>query len=657
MQSRFFALTHGSSGFVLAYLNVAIPMVAGMCRRHARASRLLSAPLLAVPVTLIAGIVVEVGSVPVRALGLPSESVLFFLFRIVVAIGVGYAGGLYLARTSKTVPSYRRGAFVADESPIDEPHPLVRSGQWVGGVLDSNTSLSLAGRRIAKEDETKHFKFIGTTGTGKSTAIREILGTALARGDRAVIADPDGGYLSSFYDAERGDVILNPFSPEAMKWNPLAEITNDYDADQLARSLIPDNGDPDRTWTEHARAFFVAVAQQILASPVKNDAELYRLLVKAPVRELKTLLAGTSAGPLLEDGNERMFGSVHATASSAVRALEYTARQKAPPFSVRKWVRQGSATHAGGRGGVLFIPYKAGEIAALRSIISAWMRIAIFEAMDVGEGDQRLWFVIDELDALGEIDGLKDALARLRKFGGRTIIGFQSIAQVSGTYGKAAADTIVENCGNTLILRCSASERGGTSEFASKLIGQREVMHTMQSVSRNVTERLASVTRSEHLKIEPAVMASEIERLVDLEGFLKLASTPDWRRVRLAPVTYPMRKRPAARAADVPVPPPAAAVVAASSSGVALKAAAPVERRATPVKRRVTPVKRARTRKNGVGVVKVSRGEGPQPGAGATAPGRMDRNDGRTEKGSAVVDVERGGVAAASPGSGGELSH
>ena len=109
------------------------------------------------------------------------------------------------------------------------------------------------------------------------------------------------------------------------------------------------------------------------------------------------------------------------------------------------------------------------------------MRIAIFEAMDRDEGDQRLWFVIDELDALGEIDGLKDALARLRKFGGRCMLGFQSIAQVSGTYGKGTAETIVENCGNTLILRCSASEHGGTSEFASKLIGQREVLHTTRS--------------------------------------------------------------------------------------------------------------------------------------------------------------------------------
>ena len=74
------------------------------------------------------------------------------------------------------------------------------------------------------QDETKHFKFIGTTGTGKSTAIREILAAALARGDRAVIADPDGGYLRRFYRQDRGDVILNPFDARSVKWDLFAEI-------------------------------------------------------------------------------------------------------------------------------------------------------------------------------------------------------------------------------------------------------------------------------------------------------------------------------------------------------------------------------------------------------------------------------------------------
>jgi len=55
-------------------------------------------------------------------------------------------------------------------------------------------------------------------------------------------------------------------------------------------------------------------------------------------------------------------------------------RQQAEPFSVRQWVRQGAARSAGGQG-VLFLSYKVGEIAALRSAISAWMRMPISESM------------------------------------------------------------------------------------------------------------------------------------------------------------------------------------------------------------------------------------------------------------------------------------
>jgi hypothetical protein len=41
----------------------------------------------------------------------------------------------------------------------------------------------------------------------------------------------------------------------------------------------------------------------------------------------------------------------------------------------------------------------------------------IFVALGLPESDQRLWFVVDELDALGAIDGLKDALARYESVG------------------------------------------------------------------------------------------------------------------------------------------------------------------------------------------------------------------------------------------------
>ena len=397
---------------------------------------------------------------------------------------------------------------------------------------------------MREADETKHFKFIGTTGTGKSTAIREMLSAALARGDRAVIADPDGGYLNHFYNAERGDVILNPFDPDSVKWNLLGEIKNDYDVEQLARSLIPDSGGADRIWSGYARTFFTAVVQRVIEGGITDDREICRLVVEGTLPELKLLLAGTAAGPFMEEGSDRMFGSLRSVASSALDGLKYTVKQQGMPFSVRGWVRQGAAVKNGGHGGVLFMPYKAGEIAALRSSISAWMRIAIFEAMNQSEGDQRLWFIVDELDALGEIDGLKDALARLRKFGGRCVLGFQSISQVSSTYGKGVADTIVENCGSSLILRCSASEQGGTSQFASRLIGQRQVVHFSKSKTWQPGHWFSSETTSEQRSIEPAIMASEIERLADLEGFLKFASIPDWLYVSLTHVEYPTIDRP-----------------------------------------------------------------------------------------------------------------
>jgi type IV secretory pathway TraG/TraD family ATPase VirD4 len=394
--------------------------------------------------------------------------------------------------------------------------------------------LSVAGIAIPLLDETKHFKFIGTTGTGKSTAIRELLGGAIRRGDRAVIADPDGGYLAGFFERYRGDVILNPFEAHSLKWDWFSEIRNSYDVEQLARGLVPSSNDASgEEWRGYARTFLTAVVRRCHQAGWRDPKEVWRLLTVASHEELRPIVARTPAQPFLDPDNVRMFSSIRSVTGSALAAFEYIQAQRTAGFSVREWVRRG------GGHGLLFIPYRAAQIAALRSMIAAWVRLAIFEAMSGTEGrDQRLWFIVDELDALGAIDGLKDALARLRKFGGRCVLGFQSIAQVSNTYG-ADAHTIVENCANTLILRCSGSENGGTSHFASKLIGEREVIRRQVARGRDrevlFSARAArrSTNISEHRVTELAVLPSELERLPDLCGYLKKASSPAWFKVSL----------------------------------------------------------------------------------------------------------------------------
>jgi type IV secretory pathway TraG/TraD family ATPase VirD4 len=405
-----------------------------------------------------------------------------------------------------------------------------RSHRGRGG--ESDADIYLAGIRIPPGDECKHFKILGTTGTGKSTAILELLRIARRRMDRAVIADPDGVYAARFYDRRRGDVILNPFEPESVQWDLFAEIRDSFDAEQLAAGLIPNGEDPAaREWRGYGRTFLAALLRRCRERGI-HSSRLWWLLSVAPVEELRSLLEGTSAQPFLEPDNLRMFGSIRSVTASALAALEHVRRQRASPFSVRHFAAQGQR-------GWLFMPYRANHIAALRSVIAAWLRLAIFEVMSGTPGaDQHIWFVVDELDALGAVDGLKDALARLRKFGGRCVLGFQSLAQVSSTYA-GDAQTLIENCATTLILRCSAGEGGGTARFASQLIGEREVMRRQISRGSDRSGLLAggalrrSRNVSQQVTTESAVMPSEIEQLPDFHGYLKTASSPAWFKVRL----------------------------------------------------------------------------------------------------------------------------
>jgi hypothetical protein len=515
------SLAHGWPSVLFGYAAVQLPMVAGLVRGGGAWHRYMTSPLVAAPLMALVGGAMSVSAPLLSYLGNVRGAAEFALATSMSAL-LGYAGGRTLANDAATGDLHRRGAVVTERpAGIARPAP-------------SSPAITVAGRAVAYEDEAKHFKLIGTTGTGKSTAIREILSAALTRGDRAVIADPDGGYLRRFFDAERGDTILNPFDERSVKWDLFAEIKTPYDVEQLARSLIPDHEGSDRSWRGYARTFLTAVTRQAHDAGVTDTGELYRLMMVADRTELRALVKGTPAQPFLEEHNTRMFDSIRSVTSAAIGPLEYIARQKGTGFSVRSWV-------ANDRGGVLFMPYSAGQVAALRSTISAWMRLAIFEAMDPQDPvareraatPRRLWFVVDELDALGQIDGLKDALARLRKFGGRCVLGFQSIAQVSSTYGQGDAHTIVENCGNTLILRCSASEGGGTARFASQLVGEREILRTSVSRSRRASELLGTTSRSEHVNTEHALLASQIEQLPDLNGYLKYASEPAWHRVQL----------------------------------------------------------------------------------------------------------------------------
>jgi hypothetical protein len=417
-------------------------------------------------------------------------------------------------------------------------------GQAAIGKAIKRGVTALAGVVLAPNAENEHVAVVGVTGSGKSVALRSTMHTALSRGDRHVVADPDGGAMSLFY--RDGDVILNPADARSAKWDMLAEIEDDTDYRLLGEAVVPflreEHGSE---WVMYAREVFATCLETWHRHQLGSSDAFFEAMATADKEKLAQLCEGTSAHRYFESGNEKMLGSVMGTLAPALGNMRQLACLQGPPFSIRGWVKAGK--------GSLWMPYQSKQIPALRGLISCWMGLAISETLSLPESKtRRIWFHVDELDALGRIQGLKDALARLRKVGGCVVLGVQSISQVRGVYGEADANTIIENCNNKLILRCGLSDGGGTARFASEVIGDRVVERDETTTSRSQGRNAStSTTRAVREHREPAVMDSEIMQLDTCTGYLKTATQKHWLKVAFKPVDYPKRT-----AAFVPAEPP-----------------------------------------------------------------------------------------------------
>src|ERR1700720_4680901 len=91
------SLTHGTTGLVLAYGSVLVPLIVGLLQGRAAVDKLLLSPLLAVPVTLIAAIALAIINTLLIGLGSGGESAFQVSLGVVVTAGIGYGAGRLIA--------------------------------------------------------------------------------------------------------------------------------------------------------------------------------------------------------------------------------------------------------------------------------------------------------------------------------------------------------------------------------------------------------------------------------------------------------------------------------------------------------------------------------------------------------------------------------
>ena len=396
---------------------------------------------------------------------------------------------------------------------------------------DSNNqpkSVSIGSIKLTKAQEPVHTLLNGSTGVGKTTAIIEMLRTISARGDRMIIADPDGFYASRF--ATEHDVILNVFDKRSPGWSPFSEVRRAYNFDKIARSIVPDGQGHDAAWHFYAQVLIADVMRSLLTSGKGTTAELIYALTVMPTEELKALVAGSASVGLFDKDAAKALASTRFILSSYLKPFVYL---KSGDFSLRGFLESKRQR--------IFFTWREDMTASLAPLIACWIDVlcnAILSMPPEPElGKRRTWLVLDELASLGKISSLESVLTKGRKHNLCCIAGLQSIAQLDRVYGHETS-IILRSCFRNLVAFAIAKADPDTSEAISRALGEREIDRAVETTGRSSQGSSTSV--SVQRVRERLVLPSELNELPDLTAFLALAGNEPTRKIKLIPQNLPV---------------------------------------------------------------------------------------------------------------------
>lgn len=359
--------------------------------------------------------------------------------------------------------------------------------------------------RVARQNESQHFLFVGDTGTGKSSLIRQLLTQIQERKEAAVVYDPAREYLPQFFNKDRGDVILNPLDARMPYWGPADELVDPSEADAMAKSIFPDR--------DHENRFFIESPRKILAHLLRlhpTPQDLCHWIANADP-EIDKRVRGTPIEAIVDRHAPQQRSGVLGVlerASNAFRLLPSPEGRK--QWTATDWVQR--------RAGWVFLSSTPETRETLRPLISLWLDFIILRLTAQTESTfAPAWVIVDEVASLEVLPNLPLALAESRKSNTRIVLGLQGRSQIEMRYGREA-EAMLSQPRTKVFLRTS-EPRG--AEWISKCIGEVEMEHLREGRSSGDWGFYYSKNASMDSRIEAAILTSEISNLEDLQGYFQ----------------------------------------------------------------------------------------------------------------------------------------
>ena len=394
-----------------------------------------------------------------------------------------------------------------------------------------------------KGTESLHTIITGTTGTGKTVLLTNLIEQIRNKGDRAIIYDKMGTFTSRFYNPNK-DIILNPLDDRSPYWSIFNEAKNTIDFETIAAALIPDTGS-DPFFTQAARILFSSVASELFKRGCTSNKELTDKLLKTELKDSAELVKGTAAQAIIDENNPKTALSVMAVLSANLKSLLHlretpnevlnkkhlendslneskvssneskVSSNENKIFSIRNWIQNDN------QDGFLFLTSRADQHETLKPLISTWMDISINTLLSLEQSkDRNVWIIIDELPSLNYLPSLHSGLAESRQFGGRFVLALQLPAQLKSIYGDRKAEATSGLCGTRIILRTPDED---TATWCSNNLGKIETEEVKQSMSFASSESKDTVSLNKSIITKSIVSATEIMNLDNLNAYVKFA--------------------------------------------------------------------------------------------------------------------------------------
>ncbi|WP_242005859.1 type IV secretion system DNA-binding domain-containing protein [Acetobacter fabarum] len=312
---------------------------------------------------------------------------------------------------------------------------------------DDPAALFIGSVPIPRGFETRHFEMDGSTGSGKTTAMRQMLDGIEARGEPAIVYDISGSFVAQYYNPVRGDIILSPFDARGVYWNLFDEIQHPADAARLARYLINETGDRDRdVWLETARILVANILRQLWEEQRGTPTALIEALQYMTSEELGRWLAHTSSARTFAQDAERATASVLFMLAKAVNLLMFLRADPEPgatSFSFTAFFG-GLDKHKGGtRAPWVFVPRKEDYFEAVKPLMALWLECAASATLALPPSNtRRLWFVLDEFPDLPRVDNMTRLLPHWRSLEPRALYQLQK--QLGALYRQELAHEVTK---------------------------------------------------------------------------------------------------------------------------------------------------------------------------------------------------------------------